>query len=218
MTTKAIKKKVEIKMQKEDQSSSELKTKSVAELKDILRLHGLYMKGTKGELIERIKNCIPFPEYEPPTDYVNYADDHKCGINRKRFFLKRAPTSAATCRRCLVQIEQGRTKISFLHQRYLVATGCSVDAEQSFHIECFCRWPPVGIAQFEDVDLNTQANANHVVALREQFERRNHDRGLKFTPRAGGAQEYRLSLKAAGKHVNGKDKGSRVFMDDLEFE
>ena len=197
----------------EQQHDPDLMT--VPQLKNILRSHGLYLKGRKDELVERIKTCIPFPAYEPPTD-VSYADDSDCGYGQ--FKLVRAPSSAATCRRCLALIDQGRTKICFPRTKYLF-TGGRILLDESFHIECFAKYPPRGIAHFEGVKLDPTADREHVDSLRKQFERHYHDPVFKDTPRKGGdLQAYRVSLKENGRMINGKeDRNGHLFINDLDY-
>jgi hypothetical protein len=78
---------------------------STKQLKAILIGRGLKNTGIKSELIERIIELIPMPEYEPPTTGITYDDDPTHSIT---FSVKQAEKSGTTCRRCNEEIDQGR--------------------------------------------------------------------------------------------------------------
>ena len=186
----------------------QLKALPLTELKDILKTYGLPLGGKKPDIIKRIMTSIPFPEYECPDD-VNYADDRGCGINGSTFSLKLAPSPNATCRRCLVKIEQGRSKISFMRETH--SYHC---IEQSFHLECFSKKPPLGISNFNDVKLEPGSDPDLAEQLQTLLNGHNHDPSLKDTPRRGGEiQEFRLNLRAAGFQINGRVK-TNIFEDE----
>jgi len=181
------------------------------DLKDILRKYGLLQNGKRGELIQRIRYCIPFSPYIPPStsDDINYADDHGCGTNGAKFSLKLAPTGTAMCRRCLIKIEQGRLKISYPHLEE-IGSWCGsrlLEAEKSYHVECFACNPPRGIAEYSDINFNPyHSEEEHRSYVREQFGLYPHDPALKNTPRHGGSlQAFRVQQRLDGKQINGRD-------------